>query len=133
MNPFYPAVAARALNQCEYCHAPEVSGNFPFEVEHIVPTAAGGVTAIENLALACRSYNIFKSCFLTGIDGVGNEISRLFHPRHDSWTDHFIVDLQTLNIGGLTEIGQGRVNRLRINNPLKIGARSQWIRLDLFP
>jgi hypothetical protein len=37
MNPFYTLVADRAAHQCEYCHAPELVFNFPFEVEHIIP------------------------------------------------------------------------------------------------
>ena len=38
MNPNYPFVAERACHRCEYCHAPEAIFNFPFEVEHIVPS-----------------------------------------------------------------------------------------------
>lgn len=36
MNRFYLAVASRAGQLCEYCHAPESFSNFAFEVEHIV-------------------------------------------------------------------------------------------------
>ena len=36
MNPRYSAVAERAGHRCEYCGAPEVVFNFPFEVEHII-------------------------------------------------------------------------------------------------
>ncbi len=42
MNPFYTLVADRAAHRCEYCHAPELVFNFPFEVEHIVPLYRGG-------------------------------------------------------------------------------------------
>jgi len=35
MNSFYTLVADRAAHRCEYCHAPELVFNFPFEVEHI--------------------------------------------------------------------------------------------------
>jgi hypothetical protein len=34
MNSFYTLVADRAAHRCEYCHAPELVFNFPFEVEH---------------------------------------------------------------------------------------------------
>lgn len=37
MNPYYGAIAERANHRCEYCHAPELVFNFPFEVEHIIP------------------------------------------------------------------------------------------------
>ena len=58
MNPFYNLVADRAAHRCEYCHAPELVFNFPFEVEHIVPICRGGEAAEYNLALACRSCNL---------------------------------------------------------------------------
>jgi 5-methylcytosine-specific restriction endonuclease McrA len=60
MNPFYTLVADRAAHLCEYCHAPELVFNFPFEVEHIVPRSLGGADAEFNLALACRSCNLRK-------------------------------------------------------------------------
>ncbi|MGG6267424.1 HNH endonuclease [Leptolyngbya sp. AN03gr2] len=42
MNPFYSRVADQAGHCCEYCHAPEVVFNFPFEVEHIMPLSKQG-------------------------------------------------------------------------------------------
>jgi HNH endonuclease len=68
VNPLYPVVAERAVYRCEYCHAPEVVFNFPFEVEHILPQARGGTDALDNLALACHACNLFKSDFKTGQD-----------------------------------------------------------------
>ncbi|MBC7854323.1 MAG: HNH endonuclease [Pirellulaceae bacterium] len=61
MNAAYAAVARRAEHRCEYCHAPEVVFNFPLEVEHIVPPQRGGSGELDNLALACRACNLFKS------------------------------------------------------------------------
>lgn len=133
MNRFYLKVARRAGKICEYCRAPEIAANFPFEVEHIVPRSRAGKTAFENLALACRSCNIFKSDHLNGIDESGAENVRLFNPRRDVWNEHFRSRSETFEIEGLTEIGRGTINRLRFNNPLQIQARRQWRRLGLFP
>ena len=133
MNRFYLKVAARAGKICEYCRAPEIASNFPFEVEHIIPRSHSGKTKLENFALACRSCNIFKSNYLNGVDDKGMEARALFHPRQDIWERHFRVNFKTLEIEGLTEIGRGTVNRLRFNNPLQIKARQQWQRLELFP
>ena len=58
MNPAYPVVSERAEHRCEYCRAPELVFNFPFEVEHIVPVCRGGANTDANLALACRSCNL---------------------------------------------------------------------------
>src|SRR2546421_2921200 len=95
MNPRYPAVARRAAHRCEYCHAPEVVFNLHFEVEHIQPQAEGGTDEESNLALACRSCNLYKSDHLSGFDEVTQSESRLFHPRRDAWSDHFEVSAAT--------------------------------------
>ena len=133
MNRFYLQVAARAEKLCEYCRAPEFAFNFTFEVEHIIPLSQGGETTLENLALACRSCNVFKSDYLNGIDENNLEVKRLFNPRMDFWKDHFFVDLKDFTIVGLSELGRGTINRLRLNNPLQIQARRQWHRMELFP
>ena len=52
MNPAYPVVSERAEHRCEYCRAPELVFNFPFEVEHIVPVCRGGANTDANLALS---------------------------------------------------------------------------------
>jgi hypothetical protein len=74
MNSLYPDVAQRARHRCEYCHAPEVLFNFPFEVEHITPTSVGGGDALMNLALACRSCNLHKAARITGIDPLTQNV-----------------------------------------------------------
>jgi HNH endonuclease len=127
MNVFYSEIAERANHLCEYCHAPELTFNFLFEVEHIIPTSLGGENSLENLALSCRSCNIFKSNSILGIS------ERLFNPRQDNWDEHFSVDLTTFEIVGLTEIAHGTIVRLRLNSELQLSARRQWQRLELFP
>lgn len=83
MNPRYAAIAARARHRCEYCHAPEAVFNFPFEVEHILPPGRGGLDELANLALACRSCNLFKSDCVETLDPVSELMAKLFHPRDD--------------------------------------------------
>jgi HNH endonuclease len=81
VNPHYLFVARRAGHRCEYCHAPEVAFNFPFEVEHISPSARGGASDPSNFALGCRACNLFKSDETSAPDPLTNELVRLFHPR----------------------------------------------------
>jgi len=95
MNPRYTLVAARARHRCEYCRAPEVIFNFPFEVEHVVPRSRGGEDDEANLALACRSCNIFKAGHVQAADPVTGESVPLFHPRDDRWEDHFTPKTDT--------------------------------------
>ena len=133
MNPLYPAVRRRAGWRCEYCHAPEVLFNFPFEVEHIVPAARGGTDAADNLALACRSCNSHKGSRLTASDPDTGAEASMYHPREQGWADHFALDADTGTICGLTATGRATVDALRMNDPQQITARQIWITLRLFP
>lgn len=131
MNPHYPPVSARARHACEYCHAPEVVFNLPFEVEHITPQAHGGESTADNLALACRSCNLYKSAFVRGVDVVTQQELGLFNPRRDVWDEHFSVNEETGEIEGLTGVGRATVSRLRINGAAQVAARKQWLRAGL--
>jgi hypothetical protein len=133
MNPFYPEVSLRAGHRCEYCHAPEVVFNMPFEVEHIVPRSLDGADDQTNLALACRSCNLWKHAHINGYDPDSNEYVRLFHPRNDNWDNHFRINHDDGVIIGQTAIGRATITRLRMNDLLQLTARQQWMRLDLFP
>jgi hypothetical protein len=133
VNPLYPAVAERAGHRCEYCRAPEAAFNFAFEVEHVHPVASGGDDTPDNLALSCRSCNAFKAFRHTGIDPESRAPLSLFHPRRDAWGDHFTLDLETQAITGRTPTGRATIAQLRMNSPLQLLARRQWMRLELFP
>ena len=133
MNPRYPAVARRAGYRCEYCHAPEIVFNFPFEVDHVLPQSRGGSQDPDNLALACHACNLFKSDFETARDHGSQAEMPLFHPRQDVWDRHFKVDLQRAAIHGRTPVGRACVTRLRMNRPQQRAARRRWIVLGLFP
>src|SRR5687767_6661096 len=112
MNPHYAEVALRAGHRCEYCRAPEAVFNFPFEVEHVTPSCRGGDDSSGNLALACRSCNLFKASHVTGIEPETQTEFRLFHPREDRWEAHFQVDVESGGIVGLTPSGRSTVSRL---------------------
>lgn len=133
MNPYYPAVALRADHRCEYCRAPEIIFNFRFDVEHIIPVARGGTNDDENLALACRAYNLYKAGHVTFPDAVTGAETSLFHPRRDSWNEHFRVDSRSGEIVGLTPAARATILRLRMNWLRQMEARRQWMRLGVFP
>ncbi len=132
MNPNYSLVASRAEHICEYCRAPEAIFNLPFEVEHIVPLSRGGSDDENNLALSCRSCNLFKSDFVSAFDEKTQTEIRFFNPRRDDWTEHFVFDKKTGEIKGKTLIAQATISRLRINNDLQLAARVQWLKLGFF-
>ena len=133
MNPHYALVAQRAGHRCEYCRAPEAVFNFPFEVEHIIPSIRGGADHESNWALSCRSCNLHKSDGVDGIDAKTAMTVALFHPRLQRWEDHFAADEVTGLVKGLTAIGRATAAKLRINGPTQLAARREWVRLRLFP
>ena len=133
MNSRYLSVAQRAKHRCEYCNAPEAIFNFPFEVEHVRPPRHGGSQGDDNLALACRSCNLFKSDFLDYQDPETLEFLPIFDPRKRQWEEHFTWDVETGSIRGLSPIGRATVACLRMNSDNQLFARLQWIRLGLFP
>lgn len=108
MNRRYTEVARRAGRRCEYCHAPEVIFNFPFEVEHVLPSSRGGGDDLTNLALACRACNSFEGDETTGRDEQTGQDVLLFSPRADRWADHFVLDRDTGAVVGLTPVVGGR-------------------------
>ncbi|OYD93076.1 HNH endonuclease [Nostoc sp. 'Peltigera membranacea cyanobiont' 210A] len=133
MNPYYTAIAGRANHRCEYCQAPEVVFNFPFEVEHIIPISRQGANHKANLALACRSCNLRKGTRISGTLPDSNTEVRLFHPRENQWSEHFQVDVESGKIRGMTPVGEVTVEYLAMNSPAQVAARQLWIRLGLFP
>ena len=133
MNPYYTLVADRAAHRCEYCRAPEIIFNFPFEVEHIVPLYRGGNNRMSNLALACRSCNLRKGTNISGLDSTSNTEFSLFHPRQDRWNEHFQVEIEAGAIVGITPTGRVTVTSLEMNSQTQLIARQLWIRLGLFP
>ncbi len=133
MNPFYNLVAERGSHQCEYCHAPELVFNFPFEVEHIIPLSRGGKNVESNLALACRSCNLRKGTRLYGSDPESQSDVSLFNPREDQWSEHFHFSTESGKLTGKTSIGRATINCLEMNSQTQRNARQLWIQLGLFP
>lgn len=132
MNRHYPLVSRRAAHRCEYCRAPEATFNFPFEVEHVLPSSRGGGEDDSNLALGRRACNVYKTDHVEAQDPVSHEIVRLFHPRSDPWDEHFMIAASG-EVTGRTAVGRATVALLRMNTPNQIAARLQWKSLGLFP
>ena len=116
------AVRKRAAWPCEYCRLHEDDDVFTFHVEHIVSIKHGGGDDLENLALACQHCNLHKGANLTGIDPESGEITRLFHPRQQHWTDHF--DQQDCRLMGTANVGRTTVQVLKMNDPDRLRLRT---------
>jgi len=114
-------VRRRAEDTCEYCRLPESVSDLPHVLDHVIARQHSGETLPENLALACSRCNLHKGPNIAGIDPVTNRLTRLFHPRIDTWGDHFKWDGATLI--GLTELGRATVAVLAMNHPYRLTAR----------
>jgi len=72
--------------RCAYCHSPERLLGLPLEVDHIIPTTAGGRTLLANLCLCCRSCNGHKWQQTHAQDPQTGRRVRLYHPRRQQET-----------------------------------------------
>jgi hypothetical protein len=84
-------VRERALGRCEYCRLHEDDAFWSHHVDHIYAEKHGGETVEDNLCLSCADCNRHKGSDLCSIDPITDEIVSLFHPRHDTWSEHFQV------------------------------------------
>jgi hypothetical protein len=65
--------------------------------------------------------NRFEGPNVAGVDPETNEIVRLFHPRHDTWSEHFEGDGPKLK--GRTQVERVTTAVLAINDPEFIDLR----------
>ena len=117
-------VRKRAQYKCEYCQIPEAATPFiAFHAEHIIARQHQIDDSLENLALSCDRCNAYKGPNLSSIDPTTNTIVELFHPRKESWEDHFQV--QDGLVIGTTACVRARARLLNMN-----AARRVQIRID---
>jgi hypothetical protein len=121
-------VQARAAGKCEYCHFPEAVAFLPFQLDHIIAEKHGGPTEEGNLAWACYYCNSFKGPNLAGWIAETGQIVRLFHPRTDVWSEHFLWEGPILR--PRTLIGQATIQVLSINHPDASAVRGMILDVD---
>ena len=121
-NALRSLVRRRAGDGCEYCRLPQAASRFVhFHVEHIIARQHDGATEADNLALACHFCNYHKGPNIASLDQETGELVPLFHPRRDSWTDHFAWEGTV--IVGRTPIGRATVQLLAMNDWQRVEVR----------
>ena len=108
-------VIARSKGCCEYCYSQVEFATQSFAIEHITPRHKGGETTLENLALSCQGCNNHKFTKVEALDPVTEQVVPLFHPRQQSWQQHFAWNEDYTMIIGLTPTGRATVNELQMN------------------
>ncbi len=120
-------IAVHDQSRCCYCLTTEANSGIAMTHDHILPISKGGDTSFNNVCLACRSCNEFKSDSVEAIDPLTGETTTLFNPRTQIWSEHFAWSADAIKIEGLTVIGRVTIIRLRMNNPVIIVARRRWV------
>lgn len=120
-------IIRRAGNRCEYCRLSQAGQEATFHTDHIIPSAAGGETKSENLALACVSCSLRKGAKEKVIDPQTKAEVLLFNPRLDNWAEHF--EWNGVRLKGLTPTGRATVKSLNLNRPLILAIREEEILL----
>jgi hypothetical protein len=124
------AVRERAGRRCEYCHLPDVlPQTLRFHLEHIKARRHAGASTMDNLAWSCQRCNERKGANLSAVDPDTSALVPLFHPRTDSWQQHFAWDGP--NVVGLTATGRATIWLLEINSEERLQWRSALRRYGL--
>jgi hypothetical protein len=123
-------VRDRAQNRCEYCGKPNRTSFQGYHVDHIRSLKQGGSSEVDNLAWACFECNIAKGTDIAAYDPVTDQITPLFNPRKQRWSDHF--QLEGAVIVGKTPAGRTTVKLLQMNDPAQVEVRQELLDLNLW-
>jgi hypothetical protein len=102
-----------------------------FQIDHTIARKHHGTDEFNNLALACFACNNHKGPNIAGVDPDTDEVVRLFHPRQDSWEDHF--GWRGAVLVGRTPVGPATIDVLAINLPHRVRLRQMLILEGVFP
>ena len=119
--PLRRLVTERAQGLCEYCGVPESFALASHQIDHIIALKHGGETASENLGLSCALCNKYKGSDIASVDPETQQILPLYHPRKDTWADHFYLD--DADIAPKTLTGRVTVQLLQLNQPNRVSER----------
>ena len=126
-------IAEEARYRCGYCLMRQIATNWLLEVEHIIPTVAGGTDDKENLWLSCTACNRYKGSQVKVRDPSTGRLVKLFNPRRQKWKCHFRWSEYGTEIIGLTACGRATVEALKLNNELAKKARAIWRNAGVHP
>ena len=116
-------VEARAHGLCEYCRSPSQIATHAFSLEHIIPRDQGSTDELDNLALACQGCNNHKYIKTRARDPVSKRLVPLFHPRRQTWAEHFAWHDDGIHLIGLTATGRATVEALQLNRERLLNLR----------
>lgn len=116
-------VVRRAAGRCEYCGLAQEGQEATFHIDHVKPRSVGGVTAADNLALACVSCSLRKESRRSAVDPSSGRRVPLYHPRRQLWAVHF--RWQGAVVVPLSATGRATAAALQMNRPLILAIREE--------
>lgn len=114
-------VRRRAGQRCEYCLLAEEDAFFSHEVDHVIAEKHGGVTELDNLALACFDCNRFKGSDIASLDPESGDLVALYNPRTNHFADHFRMEHGVIR--PLTAAARATERLLKLNLPIRVDIR----------
>jgi len=96
-------------------------------VDHIIGRQHRGTDGDENLCLCCIRCNLKKGPNIASVDPESGAIVPLFHPRTQSWEQHFTL-LRDGTIDGRTPEGRATARLLDMNGEDRIRLRLLLLR-----
>jgi len=117
-------VAKRAGYCCEYCKIEEEISLYSFQIDHIISLKHGGKTEPENLAYSCFLCNNSKGSDVGTVLQPEMIFTRLFNPRIDIWSEHFVYE--DCNFYAITLVREATIKVLKLNDIDRIIERSYY-------
>lgn len=124
-------VFERAAGICEYCLIHHDDAYHSHHVDHVVSRKHGGLTKVENLALACFRCNVSKGSDIGSLLEPPRRFVPLFDPRRQRWSDHFF--LHEIIIEPISDTGAVTVNLLDLNSVIRCSARQTLASFGRYP
>jgi HNH endonuclease len=127
---FRQSIVQRAQGCCEYCLYPQVETAIRHHIDHVIAKQHGGLDTEENLCLCCAVCNRYKGPNLSSVDPQTQRVTQLFHPRKQSWAEHFTLDEE--RIVGLSPEGTATVFLLQFNHEERLIERRMLVAMGYF-
>lgn len=124
-------VEERARHLCEYCLIHKSDTYLGCQVDHVISEKHGGPTEADNLAYACTLCNRAKGSDIASLAASSGAVTRLFNPRRDRWSEHFMLDGDLIK--PLTPVGEATVLILDFNAELRRLERQLLRSLGRYP
>lgn len=132
-NAVRSRVREQARYRCGYCRSSQQYVLGLLEIDHIIPKARGGTDDEENLWLACRMCNGFKGTQTYARDPISGRRVRVFNPRRQRWSRHFMWSEDGTRLIGRTACGRATVVALQLNHVMAVLVRREWVSAGWHP